>query len=111
MATTADNQGYDGKHEVGDPITIPTTTGVDAKVAVTVSAEQIVLPTALNYLRYFAKAIAAALTPGLIYLLTVLGPAASVGDITFIQWLGFILSIVAPGAVVGAVANGAKPQR
>lgn len=81
-----------------------------AEVEVTVKAEAIVLPTALNYLKYFAKAIAGALTPGIIYLLTVLGPAAQVGDITFLQWLGFALSIIAPGAVVATVSNGAKPK-
>jgi hypothetical protein len=98
---------YDGKHEVGDPVV---TNGDPLAVEVTVAAQPVVLPSALNYLKYFAKAIAAALTPGLVYLLTVLGPAASVGDITFLQWLGFILSIVAPGGVVAAVANGAKPS-
>jgi hypothetical protein len=68
-------------------------------------------PTWLNYVKHYAKAVVAAILSGLTYLVTVLAPAATVGDITLLQWIGFWISFLGTFAGTAAVTNGAKPQK
>lgn len=105
-------ENYDGKHEVGDPIRVDG--GIDpahltAEVEATIV--QTVPNTVLNQAKYYGKAIGGALISGLLYLLTVLTPAATVGDITLVQWIGFWVSVLGTGLGVGVITNGAKPTR
>jgi hypothetical protein len=60
-------------------------------------------------LNHYLKAIVGGIVAGLTYLMTVLGPAATVGDITLLQWIGFAVSVLGTFGGVAAVTNGPKP--
>jgi hypothetical protein len=63
----------------------------------------------MDYLKYAAKAVVAALIAGLGSLITVLVGDVGFGDVTDGQWVAVVLSaIVAAGAVFG-ITNGPKP--
>lgn len=96
-----------------DPIDRP---GPDHRAEpVTVEVEttivQTVPSTALNQLKHYAKSLTAGIISGLTYFLSVLTPAATLGDITLVQWIGFIVSVLGPTIGVAAVPNGAKPSK
>lgn len=90
---------YDGKHEA----IVTTPVEVEATVVQTVAS------TPKAQLAYYAKAIIGAVVAGLTYLLTVLTPAATFGDITLVQWIGFAVSVLGTFAGVAYVTNGPKP--
>lgn len=64
----------------------------------------------MNKLAEYAKAVTAALTSGIIYLMAVIAPAANLSDITFVQWLGFGLAIFSGFAATAAVPNALPKQ-
>jgi len=67
--------------------------------------------TVINQAKHYAKAIIGAIIAGLLYLLTVLTPAATAGDITLVQWIGFWVTTLGTLIGVAAVPNGAKPTK
>lgn len=101
---------YQGKHEAE---VIVETAGGDVAVPVEVEATvvQTVPSTAKTQVAHYAKAIIGSLVAGLTYLLTVLTPAATVGDITLVQWIGFLVSTLGTFAGVAYVTNGPKPTK
>ncbi|UOK18361.1 membrane protein [Arthrobacter phage BruhMoment] len=101
----------DGKHEVG--VGTPTPETVDPA---TITIDGVPLDgapayTVFNLVKYYGKAVIAALIAGLTYLLTVLAPTATAGDITLVQWLGFLVSTLGTFIGTAAVTNGAKPVK
>lgn len=68
-------------------------------------------PTWINYAKHYAKALIGGILAGLTYLLTVLAPAATAGDITLVQWIGFWVSVLSTFTGVAVVSNGAKPAK
>ena len=63
----------------------------------------------METINYYLKAFVGALVAGLTYLLTVLAPAAAVGDITLVQWIGFAVSVLGTLAGVAYTTHGPKP--
>ena len=81
----------------------PVTVEVEATVIQTVPS------TVKSQLSHYAKAIMSALLAGLLYFLTVLSPAATFGQITLFQWIGFFVAVLGSGLGVAAIPNGPKP--
>lgn len=91
----------DGKHEAGlEPASI-TIDGVPLGPA----------PTWFNYVKHYGKAFIGGIIAGLLYFLTVLAPAATVGDITMLQWIGFTVTVLGTWTGVAVTTNGAKPVK
>ena len=66
----------------------------------------------MQLLSYYAKAIAAGVYGGLIYLMSVIAPSAShLGDITLLQWIGFAASVLGSSGIVAVITNGPKPLK
>lgn len=63
----------------------------------------------MELVNYYLKAIVGALVAGLTYLLTVLTPAATAGDITLVQWIGFAVAVLGTFTGVAVTTNGPKP--
>lgn len=63
----------------------------------------------METINYYLKAVVGALVAGLTYLLTVLTPAATVGEITLVQWIGFTVAVLGTFAGVAVTTNGPKP--
>lgn len=80
-------------------------------VEVETTIVQTVPNTALNQIKHYAKALFGAIIAGLTYFLSVLSPAATAGDITLVQWIGFFVITLGTLIGVAAVPNGAKPTR
>lgn len=98
MSEPIDRPGPDHRAE---PVTVEVETTV----------VQTVPNTAINQIKHYAKALIGAIIAGLTYFLTVLSPAATVGDITMVQWIGFFVITLGTLIGVAAVPNGAKPSK
>jgi hypothetical protein len=106
----AASNDYEGKHEA-EVIVEAGEEEVAVPVEVEATVVQTVPSTPKTQLAYYAKAIVGALVTGLTYLLTVLTPAATLGDITLVQWIGFLVSTLGTFAGVAYVTNGPKPTK
>src|SRR5450830_1689347 len=65
-----------------------------------------------SHLYYYAKAYVAALSTGVLYLTTVIGPDitfADLGHVSLLHWIGFAGSILGVGGLTAVVTNGAPP--
>jgi hypothetical protein len=58
-----------------------------------------------------AKAIVAAVTAGITYLLGIIPASGGFGDVNTVGWLGFVLAVLGPGAVVWAVPNRTRAEK
>lgn len=65
----------------------------------------------MQHFSYFAKAYAGALYAGLVYLMSVLAPAATLGSISLLVWIGFAATILGTFIGVAAITNGPKPEK
>jgi hypothetical protein len=103
----------DGRHEAGVGVPTPSTASVDsAEITINGQPLQPQVPSTLaNQVKHYAKAVVGALIAGLTYFLTVLAPAATLGDITLMQWIGFWVVTLSTLIGVAAVPNGAKPVK
>jgi hypothetical protein len=63
----------------------------------------------METINYYAKAFIGAIVAGLSYLLTVLTPAATAGDITLVQWIGFAVAVLGTFTGVALTTNGPPP--
>ncbi len=64
------------------------------------------------HLYYYAKAYFAAISAGVLYLATVIGPDITIADfahISLLHWIGFIGSVLGVGVGTAAITNGSKP--
>ena len=108
------SESPNGRHELGVEVPIGAVSGdniVSADVQVEATLVQTVPNTVINQIRYYGKALGGAVISGLLYFLTVLTPAATLGDITLLQWIGFWVTVLGTGLGVGTISNGAKPTR
>lgn len=65
----------------------------------------------MQHFSYYAKAYAAALYAGLIYLMANIAPTAShLSDIPLIVWIGFAAAIFGSFGLTAVVTNGPKPS-
>ena len=64
-----------------------------------------------QHFAYFAKAYGGAIYAGLIYLMSVIAPAAHPSDVTFVQWIGFAATILGTWLGVAVITNGPKPTK
>lgn len=65
----------------------------------------------MQHFSYFAKAYAAALYAGLIYLMANIAPEATkLSDISLLVWIGFAAAILGSFGVTAVVTNGPKPS-
>lgn len=66
----------------------------------------------MQHFSYFAKAYAAALYSGLIYLMANIAPEATkLSDISLLVWIGFAAAILGSFGVTAVVTNGPKPTK
>lgn len=66
----------------------------------------------MQHFSYFAKAYAAALYSGLIYLMANIAPTAThLSDISLLVWIGFAAAILGSFGVTAVVTNGPKPVK
>lgn len=93
----------DGRHEEGVDSATITVDGVPLAGAPAY--------TVINLIKHYAKAFIAGVISGLTYLLTVLAPTATAGDITLVQWIGFLVSTLGTFIGTAAITNGAKPVK
>ena len=64
----------------------------------------------MQHFSYFAKAYAAALYSGLIYLMANIAPTAThLSDISLLVWIGFAAAILGSFGVTAVVTNGPSP--
>lgn len=67
----------------------------------------------LAHVYYYAKSYFAALSTGILYLATVIGPDIQFSDlahVSLLHWIGFVGCVLGVGAGVAVVTNGDKPS-
>lgn len=66
------------------------------------------------HIYFYAKAYVAALSTGVLYLSTVIGPDltfADLGHVSLLHWIGFLCSVFGIGALTAVVTNGPAPTK
>lgn len=100
---------------VAAPTPLDRVDGPDHRAALTVEVDttltQTTVSTPKTQIAHYAKAIVGGLVSGGTYLMTVLTPAATAGDVTLLQWIGFGVSTLGTFSAVAWATNGPKPVK